>query len=162
MFAFARKMLACAASFRFTAFQFHNSRRSLRRQPSTLRQSDPFDKQERAKQRIALFRSLFRGREDVYARRWERDGKGSGYSPAAVKDWKAINRGRPEERKKIDRKTRRFLPVTDAIIEDHLLGKETVGGTHSCQTKPAGSLRLTSTRRPGSMTPWLSWRPAGS
>ena len=86
-----------------------------------------FDKQERAKQRIALFRSLFRGREDVYARRWERDGKGSGYSPAAVKDWKAINRGRPEERKKIDRKTRRFLPVTDAIIEDHLLGKETVG-----------------------------------
>src|SRR5208337_4896017 len=30
----------------------------------------PKDRQERAKQRIALFRSLFRGREDVYARRW--------------------------------------------------------------------------------------------
>src|SRR5437868_7760855 len=86
----------------------------------------PVDKEERAKQRIVLFRSLFRGREDVYARRWERDGKGSGYSPAAVKDWKAINRGRPEERKRIDRKTRRFLPLTDAIIEDHLLSKETV------------------------------------
>ena len=30
----------------------------------------PEDRQERAKQRIALFRSLFRGREDVYAKRW--------------------------------------------------------------------------------------------
>ena len=29
----------------------------------------PLDKQERAKQRIVLFRSLFRGREDVYATR---------------------------------------------------------------------------------------------
>jgi hypothetical protein len=44
-----------------------------------------------------------------------------------VKDWKAINRSRPEERKKIDQKTRRFLPLTDAVIENHLLGKETVG-----------------------------------
>ncbi|HEY2122047.1 MAG TPA: hypothetical protein VGH07_00500, partial [Chthoniobacterales bacterium] len=31
------------------------------------------DKKERAGKRIALFRSLFRGREDVYARRWEND-----------------------------------------------------------------------------------------
>jgi len=30
----------------------------------------PEDRQERAKRRIALFRSLFRGREDVFARRW--------------------------------------------------------------------------------------------
>ena len=29
------------------------------------------NKEERARKRIALFRSLFRGREDVYARRWE-------------------------------------------------------------------------------------------
>ena len=40
-------------------------------------------------QKIALFRSLFRGREDVYARRWEsgRTGK-SGYSPACGNEWK--------------------------------------------------------------------------
>jgi hypothetical protein len=30
----------------------------------------PIDREERARKRIALFRSLFRGREDVYARRW--------------------------------------------------------------------------------------------
>ena len=52
---------------------------------------------------------------------------GTDMSPAAVKDWKAINKSRPEERKKVDQKTRKFLPLTDAVIENHLLGKETVG-----------------------------------
>ena len=47
--------------------------------------------------------------------------------PVVVKDWKAINKSRPEDRKKVDQKTRRFLPLTDAVIEDHLLGKETIG-----------------------------------
>ena len=30
-------------------------------------------------------------------------------------------------RKKVDRKTQKFIPLTDAVIENHLLGKETVG-----------------------------------
>ena len=47
--------------------------------------------------------------------------------PAVVKDWKAINKSRPEDRKKVDQKTRKFVPLTDAVIEDHLLGKETIG-----------------------------------
>ncbi len=34
-----------------------------------------------AEDKIKLYRSLFRGREDIYARRWEKSGK-SGYSPA--------------------------------------------------------------------------------
>lgn len=87
----------------------------------------PIDRDERARQRIALFRSLFRGREDVYARRWENADGRMGYMPAAVKDWNAINRSRPQDRKKVDEQTRRFLPITDAVIEQHLLGKETIG-----------------------------------
>jgi len=47
--------------------------------------------------------------------------------PAAEKDWKAINRSRPEDRKKVDQKTRKFFPLTDTVIENHLLGKETIG-----------------------------------
>jgi hypothetical protein len=85
------------------------------------------ERQERARKRIALFRSLFRGREDVYARRWEYPDGRSGYSPAAQKDWKAINRSRPEDRKKVDQKTRKYFPLTDSVIESHLLGKETIG-----------------------------------
>ena len=38
-------------------------------------------KEDRARKRIALFRSLFRGREDVYARRWESADGRSGYAP---------------------------------------------------------------------------------
>jgi hypothetical protein len=89
--------------------------------------ASPVDREERARQRITLFRTLFRGREDVYARRWQNDDGRHGYVPAAVKDWKAINKSRAEERKKVDQRTRRFLPMTDAVIENHLLGKETVG-----------------------------------
>lgn len=85
------------------------------------------DRKEQAQKRITLFRSLFRGREDVYARRWESSDGRSGYMPAAEKDWKAINRSRPEDRKKVDQKTRKFFPLTDTVIENHLLGKETIG-----------------------------------
>jgi hypothetical protein len=87
----------------------------------------PAHKEERARKRIALFRSLFRGREDVYSRRWENADGRSGYVPAAIKDWRAISKSRPEERKKVDQRTRKFLPVIDTVIESHLLGKETVG-----------------------------------
>src|SRR5271167_1058499 len=93
----------------------------------TVEIAPPADKEERARKRIVLFRSLFRGREDVYARRWENADGRSGYVPAAVKDWKAINQSRPEERKKVDQKTRKLLPVTDTVIENQLLGKETIG-----------------------------------
>ena len=73
------------------------------------------DRQERAKQRIALFRSLFRGREDVYAKRWTSADGRSGYSPAALMDWTAIHSSNPEDRKKVARQTRTFLPLSDAV-----------------------------------------------
>ena len=39
----------------------------------TAETAPPVNKEDRARKRIALFRDLFRGREDVYARRWEND-----------------------------------------------------------------------------------------
>src|SRR5262249_13060581 len=78
------------------------------------------ERQERAIKRPALFRSPLRRSEDVYACRWESPDGRSGYSPAAQKDWKAINRSRPEDRKKVDQKTRKYFPLTDSVIENHL------------------------------------------
>ena len=99
--------------------------------PAPAGKSEPVDDPaviaERGRKRIALFRSLFRGREDVYARRWERPDGRSGYSPADIRDWKAINKSRPEDRKKVDRQTRKFYPLTDKAIEDHLRGEHTIG-----------------------------------
>src|SRR6266446_2584786 len=90
----------------------------------------PFDSVPEAstpEQKIALFRGLFRGREDVYAVRWEGKGGKAGYSPAGVMDWRAIHAARPEERKKVARKTRMLLPLTDDAIRNHLTGKQTIG-----------------------------------
>ena len=78
-------------------------------------------------EKISLFRNLFRGREDVFATRWESKGGKSGYSPAGIMDWRAIHVARPEERKKVARKTRMLQPLTDDAIRNHLTGKQTVG-----------------------------------
>jgi superfamily II DNA or RNA helicase/very-short-patch-repair endonuclease len=77
--------------------------------------------------KIALFRSLFRGREDVYPRRFEsrKTGK-SGYSPACANEW---IRGVCDRKavKCTDCPNRRFLPVTDDVIRQHLLGQDSDG-----------------------------------
>ena len=71
-------------------------------------------------EKVKLFRSLFRGREDVYATRWEgRNGK-TGYSPAHRKIWSNSFQKRPDEPKE-------YFPLTDQVIHDHLTGKLTAG-----------------------------------
>jgi len=83
----------------------------------------PADKTEK----VALFRSLFRGREDVYAERWRmRDGNW-GYRPAGRKNWEAVLASKPDDRSKVDRETRTLYPLTDEVIRLHLSGKRTVG-----------------------------------
>ena len=78
-------------------------------------------------EKITLFRSLFRGREDIYAVRWEGKGGRSGYSPAGIMDWRAIHSVRPEDRKRVARNTRMLLPLTNDAIRKHLTGKHTIG-----------------------------------
>jgi len=47
--------------------------------PTKTVETAPVDKDERARKRIALFRNLFGGREDVYEQRWESADGRSGY-----------------------------------------------------------------------------------
>jgi len=73
-------------------------------------------------QKIALFRSLFRGREDVYPRRFKskRTGK-RGFTPVCRNEWI-----RPICRKpKIkcgDCENRDLIPLSDEVIRNHLIG----------------------------------------
>ena len=76
--------------------------------------------------KVALFRRLFRGREDVYPLRWESAKGKSGYSPACGNEWKPGICHKPRI-KCADCGQRRFLPVTDQVIHDHLAGKQTIG-----------------------------------
>ena len=67
--------------------------------------------------KIALFRTLFAGRIDVYAVRWENARTGKvGWSPAVAGGW--ANARRPD---------RVYLPLTDAVLEAHLTGTSHVG-----------------------------------
>ena len=75
-------------------------------------------------QKIAVFRSLFRGREDVYAQRWESPDGRFGYSPKTERDWKAYYAAKPENRKRVDRETRKNIPLTDEVIHGHLAGRQ--------------------------------------
>jgi hypothetical protein len=77
-------------------------------------------------EKISLFRALFRGREDVFAVRWE-SGEKAGYSPASIRDWTALPGVSKTEWKKRDKATRQLLPLTDQAIHDHLSGKTTIG-----------------------------------
>ena len=77
--------------------------------------------------KIALFRSLFRGREDIYPRRFEslRSGR-SGYAPACSNEWLPGVCEKPRI-KCADCHNRRFLAVTDEVVRWHLSGKEPRG-----------------------------------
>ena len=77
--------------------------------------------------KIALFRSLFRGRDDVYPRRFESRKTGrSGYAPACANEWVRGVCEKPRI-KCAECPNRRFLPVTDDVIRWHLSGCDAEG-----------------------------------
>lgn len=83
--------------------------------------------QSPSEEKIKLFRSLFRGREDIYAKRWhsEKSGK-SGYQPVCLNEW---NTWLCDKRrtKCSECKNRKFAPLDDGAIYKHLQGKSPNG-----------------------------------
>lgn len=77
--------------------------------------------------KVALFRSLFRGREDVYAVRKRFKNGEWGYVPESIKNWEAVLSADAALRKKVDRETRKLVPLTDDVVRKHLEGKHTIG-----------------------------------
>jgi hypothetical protein len=85
------------------------------------------DRLSSSEAKISLFRSLFRGREDVHARRFEsrKTGK-SGYAPACANEWVRGICEKPRI-KCAECPHRRFFPVTDDVIRWHLSGRDEAG-----------------------------------
>src|SRR5262245_29711735 len=75
--------------------------------------------------KVSLFRRLFRGRDDVYAVRWEGRNGRTGYSPAGVREWSPRGAAVPARKKAV--KHTQLFPLTDEVIRDHLLGKQIIG-----------------------------------
>ncbi len=78
------------------------------------------------KKDIERYKTLFRGRTDIYAVRWEKNGR-SGYMPAYKVDWDDYNRHKAQGGTFKDYKNKEYLSFDKSAIESHLAGKETCG-----------------------------------
>ncbi|MEI8029948.1 MAG: DEAD/DEAH box helicase family protein [Comamonadaceae bacterium] len=89
----------------------------LESEPSSLSTAD----------KVALFRRLFRGRTDVYPVRWQSKTSGNvGYAPACGNEWLAGVCDKPRI-KCGECNNRLLIPLSDAVIYEHLAGKRTIG-----------------------------------
>ncbi len=72
-------------------------------------------------EKIRLFMSLFKGREDVYAKRWEgREGR-AGYAPVCLNEWKPGFCSKPEVKCTFC-EHKSYAPLDAKVIEAHLRG----------------------------------------
>ena len=81
-------------------------------------------------EKIRFFRSLFAGREDVFARRYENPKKGtSGYSPCCRNQW-GSGCVLKQHKKCGECPAREHVPVSDEVVRWHLRGRRLsdVGG----------------------------------
>jgi superfamily II DNA or RNA helicase len=78
-------------------------------------------------EKIALFRELFRGRSDLFPKRWENNKTGkSGYALACSNEWELGVCAKPKV-KCGECPNQAFLPVSDAQILRHLQGRHVMG-----------------------------------
>ncbi|MBY0099190.1 TOTE conflict system archaeo-eukaryotic primase domain-containing protein [Mesobacillus maritimus] len=89
-------------------------------------ESSLVSKQSSLESKIKLYNSLFKGRKDVYALRWESKTGRSGYTPACALEWRQPICLKPAI-KCTDCQHRTLLPITNQVIIDHLSGKHVVG-----------------------------------
>lgn len=84
----------------------------------------PIHTHSSAQEKIEFFLSVFKGREDVYARRYHsaKTGK-SGYTPVCRNEW-APGLCDKKKHKCPDCPNREFQPLTAEVIKAHLLGRD--------------------------------------
>ena len=79
-----------------------------------------------ADEKVALFRSVFRGREDVFARRWQSSAGKSGYQPVCANEWRSDFCDK-KQYKCSECPNRKLSPLTDRDIFEHLSGNDPNG-----------------------------------
>ena len=80
-----------------------------------------------SEEKVALFRSIFRGREDVFARRWHSASSGkSGYQPVCENEWRS-DLCNKKQYKCSECPNRCLASLTDRDIFNHLTGNDPNG-----------------------------------
>ncbi|NLY72062.1 MAG: DEAD/DEAH box helicase family protein [Tissierellia bacterium] len=92
-------------------------------EPSATAELPPLTMSSPSEEKVQLFMSLFRGREDLCAKRWDNK---SGYSPFCFNDFKPGVCEKPRV-KCISCKKSAFAPLDKSRVESHLLGKYVLG-----------------------------------
>ena len=92
---------------------------------NTLKQSTTNDELS-IEEKIKLYRSLFHGREDVYAKRWEAKNGRAGYSPACTNEWNRPICQKPKI-KCNECENRKLIPITNQLVYNHLKGNNFIG-----------------------------------
>ena len=77
-------------------------------------------------QKVGIFRNLFRGRQDIFAKRWQNQQGRAGYSVACNNEWVQGICNKPRI-KCMDCQHRRFSELSDQVIYHHLSGQHVVG-----------------------------------
>jgi len=76
--------------------------------------------------KIKTYRSLFKGREDVFAKRWETKNGKTGYSPVCANEWDKNFCKKPKI-KCGECQNRKLLSITEKVIYNHLAGNTFIG-----------------------------------
>lgn len=78
------------------------------------------------KQKVSVFKNLFRGRSDIYATRWQNKQGRSGYSVACHNEWVQGVCNKPKI-KCSECPKREFKALNEEALYNHLVGKHVVG-----------------------------------
>lgn len=108
--------------------QLDRERAALARQIAATRSATGGPDIGTAEGRVALFQSLFRGRADVFATRWEsiRAPGRSGWAPRCSNEWQPGVCQKPKV-KCANCASRRFVALTQIELRRHLEGLQTIG-----------------------------------
>ncbi len=79
-----------------------------------------------SEKQLTQYMSLFKGRTDIYARRWEKRGK-TGYAPSYSFDWNEYFRHKASGGNFYNFNKKEKLPLTRDVIKKHLIGAYFIG-----------------------------------
>ena len=77
-------------------------------------------------EKVRLFMSLFKGREDVFAKRWQNKNGASGYSPVCLNEWKPGICSKPKI-KCSECANKSFQILNEKVVDEHLRGNIIAG-----------------------------------
>lgn len=109
--------------------ELNNEQKQLLVLRAQLKEASPIEPDSNSyspEQKIAIFRSLFRGRTDVFANRWQNKQGRNGYSVACDNEWMQGTCHKPRVKCQ-DCNHRQFTEINDQIIYRHLAGQQVVG-----------------------------------